>query len=263
MLRMLSSLIIFLLLQATAADWPSIEFVYLHRLQSANGVAIDPRDPVLAVCRSIPPGECCVPRRSEILAPYEDLNNIDYGATGFSALLPGQLGFGWGAPSSNYEDIRCGAGNLILRIAGPNSWPFDPRDEYGGYIIHIPGAAFAPTPHRPQDIVFAASWIDLRRRFPPNSADTRYLQWQGVRGLIWGSGRWTAESQGVPFPKRDRAHILNSQAPRGTAYLQAPRRWRHPDLYRINGTNYTDSGDGVFRAEDGRSLNMSAGARWR
>ncbi|KAL9014900.1 MAG: hypothetical protein Q9173_000455 [Seirophora scorigena] len=249
MLHMLSSLIIFLLLKGTTADWPSIEFVYLHRLQPATGAAIDPRDPVIAICRSIPPGECCMPRRSEILAPHENLNSIDYGTTGFSALLPGQLGFGWGAPSSNYEDIRCGAGNLLLRLTGSSSWPYDPRDEYGGYIIHIPGAAFAVTPNEPQDIVFAASWIDLRRRFPPNSADR--------------SGRWTDESQGVPFPKRDSARILTSQAPRGTAYLQAPRRWRHPDLYRINGTNYTDSGDGVYRAEDGRFLNMTAGAVWR
>ncbi|KAL8656156.1 MAG: hypothetical protein Q9210_000441 [Variospora velana] len=255
MLGMLLTLIIVLLLNFTAADWPSIEFVYIHRVQPE---AIDPRDPVIAICRSIPPGECCIPLRAELLAPHETLDSFDYGATAFSTLLPGQLGFGWGAPSSNYEDIRCGAGNPTLRLVGPNRMPFDPWDEDGGYITQPPGGAFAERPSTPQGIVFAASWIDLRRRFPPNSADTRYLQWQGVRGLIWGSGRWTAESQGVPFPKRDRTQTLSPQTPHGTAYLQAPARWRHPDLYRINGTNYTDSGDGVYRAEDRRSLNFTA-----
>ncbi|KAL8904560.1 MAG: hypothetical protein Q9207_003179 [Kuettlingeria erythrocarpa] len=170
--------------------------------------------------------------------------------------MAGQIGFGWGATGSNYEDIQCGAGNPILRLAGPNQFPYDPWDDEGGYITHPPGGLLAAGPSTPDTIVFAASWIDLRRRLPPDSAGSLYLQWQGVRGLIWGSGRWSAESQGVPFPRRDRARLMNPWSPRGTAYLQAPTRWRRPDVYRLNGTNYTAS-DGFYKAEDGRVLDLS------
>lgn len=257
MLHILSTLSICFLVGFVMCDWPSIEFVYIHRMTPGQ---FDSRDPVIAICRFIPPGECCIPHRREFLHPHENLDSINYGATGFSVLLADQIGFGWGARGHNYEDIRCGAGNPILRFAGPNQVPFDPWDDEGGYVTHPPGGLLSEEPTTPDRIVFAASWIDLRRRFPPNSASSRYLQWQGVRGLIWGSGRWTFESQGIPFPKRDRTQALNSWATRGTAYLQAPTRWRRPDLYSINGTNYTDSGNAIYRAEDGRSLNLTEGA---
>ncbi|KAI4127358.1 MAG: hypothetical protein LQ338_003234 [Usnochroma carphineum] len=257
MSRMLSSLAIVLLVQLAFGTWPTIEFVYIHRVPPGE---MDARDPVIARCHSIPPGVCCIPHRSGLLLPHENLDNIEYGATAFIVLQPQQLGFGWGATGPNYQDIRCDSGSPILRLAGPNAMPFDPWDEAGGYTIYPPGGNLAEEPATPDKIVFAASWIDLRRHFPPNSADARYLQWQGVRGLVWGSGRWTAESQGIPFPKRDRTEALDSWAPHGTAYLQAPKRWRRPDLYSINGTNYTGSGDGIYKAGDGRSLNLTDGA---
>lgn len=254
MMDKLSSLVLGLLLLGYAAgEWPSIEFVFVHRLPPGE---IDSRDPVIAICQFIPPGDCCKPHRPELLMPHENLDSIHYGATGFSVLMAGQIGFGWGATGSNYEDVQCGAGNPILRLAGPNQFPWDPWDDEGGYITHPAGGVLAAEPSTPATIVFAASWIDLRRRFPPDSADSRYLQWQGVRGLIWGSGRWTAESQGVPLPRRHRVRVMNSWSPHGTAYLQAPTRWRHPDVYQINGTNYT-AFDGIYKAEDGRVLDLS------
>lgn len=257
MLVVLFVLSFILLAEYVAGNWPSIDFVYIHRVPPGE---IDSRDPVIAICRFIPPGECCIPHRRELLHPFENLDSIEYGATGFSVLLAGQIGFGWGATGSNYEDVKCGVGNPILRLAGPNDTPFDPWDDAGGYITLPPGGNMAEEPASPEKIVFAASWMDLRRRFPPNSADSKYLQWQGVRGLVWGSGRWTAESQGIPFPKRGRTEALNSWASHGTAYVQPPIRWRRPDLYSVNGTNYTSAGDGIYKAEDGRLLNLTTGA---
>ena len=234
--------------------WPTIEFIYIHRVQPGE---LDPRDPVIATCHFIPPGECCIPHSDALLGPHENLEGIDYGATAFITLLAGQIGFGWGSPGPNWSDIRCGNGVPILRVPGPTEMPFDPWDDAGGYVTLPPGGNMADEPSTPSKIVFAASWIDLRTRFPPNSADTRYLQWQGVKGLIWGSGRWTDESQGIPFPKRDHTRVVNSWAPHGTVYLQAPTHWRRPDLYRLNGTNYTKAGEGLYEAADGRFLNLT------
>ncbi|KAL8710028.1 MAG: hypothetical protein Q9220_005299 [cf. Caloplaca sp. 1 TL-2023] len=255
--------LIYLLLycdRANAYSSINIEFVFIHKV--APPEITDPRDPIWAIFRNVPPGECCIPHRAELLHPHEDLDSILYGSTGFSVLRAGQLGFGWGAPSrsSRYEDVRC-AGNPLVRVAGPNQLPFDPWDEQGGYITTPPNAVEQDIPALPNEILFAASWIDLRTRFPPSSADIRWLQWQGVKGLIWGSGRWNAASEGVPFPrnrKRDGAgRHLNGWSGRGTAFLQAPVRWRRPDLYVVNGTNYTGVADGVYRAADGRVLNLT------
>ena len=107
------------------------------------------------------------------------------------------------------------------------------------------------------ELFFSASWVDLRTRFPPGSADTRYLQWQGVKGLIWGKNIWSAASDGIPFPKRSKDLKTNDWTPRGTAYIQSPGRWRYPSLYSINGTNYTRVAEGLYKNHDGMNLNLN------
>ncbi|KAL8829988.1 MAG: hypothetical protein Q9170_005945 [Blastenia crenularia] len=164
-----------------------------------------------------------------------------------------------GVARAQLEKYPMRAERPILRVADPTEQPFDPWDDEGGYITLPVGGAQGEQPGTPGTILFAASRIDLRRRSPPNSADSMYLQWQGVKRLIWGSGRWTAESEGIPFPKRHRSQVLNSWASHGTAYLRAPTRWKRPDLYSINGTNYTEFSNGVYKADDGRFLNLTSG----
>ena len=40
------------------------------------------------------------------------------------------------------------------------------------------------------------------------------------------------------------------------AYIRPPVRWRYPDLYEINGTNYTKVGVEGYRSSDGASLDL-------
>lgn len=54
---------------------------------------------------------------------------------------------------------------------------------------------------KPVEIVVAASWVDLRTRFPPNGGDIRYLKFQGVKSLIWGRNTWSAALDGISYPK--------------------------------------------------------------
>lgn len=117
----------------------------------------------------------------------------------------------------------------------------------------------ADTPGAPQNVVFAASWIDLRLRFPPSSAGTRYLQWQGVKGAIWGTDSWSAESNGIPFPKSKRSHRvrkLNNYAQNGTVYVSTPKRVRYPSTYTLNGTEYVLAGNGAYLSKDGKVLDL-------
>ncbi|KAI4179394.1 MAG: hypothetical protein L6R41_007871 [Letrouitia leprolyta] len=247
-----------LFLDLVAGLWPDIELVYVHKLNELAGYEADPRDPVMATCRYIPPGVCCVPHRDELLAPNENLNSIDYGSTGFSRLRTNQFGFGWGARGSEWRGIRCGPGPPILRVLGPTGWAYDPWDDHGGYVT-LPAQPSnvwqTTTEGTPSTVVFAAAWIDLRRRVPPNRVDARYLRLQGVKELLWGRNRW--KSLDVPFPRRDSDEALDSWASGGTAYLQAPTRWRRPDLYSINGTNYTKFDNQSYKADDGRFLNLT------
>lgn len=244
-----------LLLDFAAGLLPDIEFVYVHKPNPLNSYRLDPRDPVIAACRRIPPGVCCVPHRNELLAPTENLNSIEYGATAFSPLLANQFGFGWGARGPEWSSINCGPGPPILRVLGPTGYAHDPWDDHGGYVTLPPNGWQAATPGTPSTIVFAAAWIDLRRRVPPNRVDARYLRWQGIKELSWGRNRWKALD--LPFRRRDSIQALNSWASEGTAFIQAPIRWRRPDLYSINGTNYTKIDSQSYKADDGRFLNLT------
>ena len=199
-----------------------------------------------ARCTSILPGECCKPPR-EVLS---SLGDIGSGVTKFSNLLDDQFGAGWGANGHDHGDIPNCEGLPILRVFGPTGpW------ERVIYNPPLPPDSLDMPDGEPHEIVFAASWVDLRTRFPPDFASSRYLQYQGVGGLVLGKDRWSAASDGIPFPKRSRVAKPNSWAPHGTAYITVPQRWRYPDLYIVNGTNFTDSGDGIFKSLDGKVLN--------
>lgn len=216
---------------------------------SINWFPADPEDwehVVEARCTNIPPGECCKPQQ-EVLPSLEGIGS---GLTTFSSLLENQFGAGWGAVGRAHSDISDCTGLPIFRIFGPTG--LFPWTTYRPPLISI------DIPNgEPQEIVFSASWVDLRTRLPPSTAAIRYLQFQNVRGLFWGKNTWSANSDGIPFPKRDRTQRLNAWAPRGTAYISSPWRWRHPDLYRTNETDYTDAGDGVYKSADGRVLNLT------
>ncbi|KAL8735767.1 MAG: hypothetical protein Q9166_000630 [cf. Caloplaca sp. 2 TL-2023] len=182
--------------------------------------------------------------------------------TTFSNLRLNQFGAGWAATGRRYGDIGC-TGIPILRmlgnVQGEDVWHVDPEEEYDSDNEEL-------ADHK--NIVFSASWVDLRTRFPPDSVGTRYLAWQGVKRLVWGTNTISLESDGVPFPRarrkrrvgsRERGQRLNGWADemeKGTAVIQTPKRWRYPSVYNVNGTDFRENGDGVFRSSDGRVLGL-------
>ncbi|KAI4255927.1 MAG: hypothetical protein L6R42_006489 [Xanthoria sp. 1 TBL-2021] len=222
-------------------------------------------------CIDIPPGDCCKPHR-DLLAPPDEIGSS---VVGFGTLFPGQYGAGWGSSGPDYEDILDCTGVPILRVFGPELVAIYQLPDYP----MVPDVSISPDPPdhstagiasetssidsedtasgEPYEIVFAATWIDLRTRFPPDSAGTRYLRFQGVKSLIWGENTWSAASDGIPFPKRKRGANFNQWAPRGEAVIHTPRRWRHPSSYTINGTEFTNGGNGVYRSQEGAVLKLT------
>ncbi|KAL8727887.1 MAG: hypothetical protein Q9166_005764 [cf. Caloplaca sp. 2 TL-2023] len=217
-----------------------------------HDVSLLPHVPLEARCNNIQPGTCCKPQPGLLQVRPRKFSS---GSTTFYGLRMQQFGAGWGATGPEYEDIPDCIGTPILRTMGENVDPLDP------HIYNPPDED--ERPGTPERIVFAASWIDLRTRFPPNSAGARYLQWQGVKDTVWGKGSWSTESNGVPFgtriKRRDiRGQRLNDTVTKGTVTIKTPVRWVFPDVYSVNGSSYMsdDPAKGVYRSTDGRILNL-------
>ncbi|KAL9581077.1 MAG: hypothetical protein Q9212_004111 [Teloschistes hypoglaucus] len=210
----------------------------------------------IAEWENVPPGQCCIPHRSLIppLERYDLREEVIWGV-----LQAQQLALGWGGSAlEEGQTIEC-AGNPIARIMGPSQFARSEHPDYSVIVQRIITDSNYRAPPLPwtREFVFAASWVDLRTRLPPSGADARYLQWQGVKSLIWGKNTWTAASDGIPFPKRDHDPKLNGFASQGQATIQRPSRWIYPSSYTLNGTKYADAGDGVYRSLDGRILNTT------
>ncbi|KAL8651217.1 MAG: hypothetical protein Q9226_004797 [Calogaya cf. arnoldii] len=231
-------------------------------------------------CIDIPPGECCKPHR-DFLAPPDDIGTS---VVSFGTLFPGQFGAGWGSSGPDYEDIVDCTGIPILRVFGPEpvamyqspDYPMVPDRSVSRDPPDLPDHPMEDTlswtsspdsddtaSGEPHQIVFSATWIDLRTRFPPDSAWSRYLHLQGVKSLIWGENIWSAASDGIPLPKLRRKANLNQWAPRGKALIHTTRRWRYPTSYTINGTEFTNGGDGVYNSREGAVLNLTDEPRSR
>ncbi|KAL8705190.1 MAG: hypothetical protein Q9201_001690 [Fulgogasparrea decipioides] len=199
-------------------------------------------------CNNMPPGVCCKPRPETIPALLDNRA----GGTTFYHLRQNQFGAGWAAQSSFPDPaaITC-TGSPILRVHGPSGGSDDDIN------IYNPPWGDDTIAGTPETIVYAAAWIDLRLRFPPNSAETRYLQWQGVRGAVWGKDTWSAASGGYPFPRKKReVQKLNRYAQRGVATISTPTRWVYPDVYRVNGTDYRIYENRTYVSKDGKVLDL-------
>ncbi|KAL8712504.1 MAG: hypothetical protein Q9220_003352 [cf. Caloplaca sp. 1 TL-2023] len=184
---------------------------------------------VTAHFSSPPPGHCCRP--SPTLLP--SLHHHRASETRFTHLLSNQFGAGWAATGPLNADIINCVGIPLLRVFGPGQGDqnevvsYNPpwgEDDVGGTV-------------GTRDVVFAASWVDLRVRFPPGSEGGRYLALQGVRGAVWGRGTWSAASDGVPFPKmkkrrggRTTQEFVDGRGERGTVYLTPPPPTRRQKL---------------------------------
>lgn len=234
-----SALLLLQHLQPTVQVDINLAWMHLHQ---------DQRDPVLARCTDIPPGHCCKPNEEILLQGGETLFTYRWSDFSVSPLGINQFAAGFAATTAFYDGIKC-SDIPIARIFGPTA-------------LH---ASFTAPPRwsqpHPMNLVFAASWVDLRTKVPPTSPDIKYLEVQGVRRLAWGFSRWDQWLAGGPgHPpwkrKRDGGRRLNSFARPGTAYIQAPTRWRYADTYTINRTEYRAAGNGTFRSDDGRLLQL-------
>ena len=223
-----------------------ITMTFLYRVEANGGFfGLYGRPRVEYTCTNIPPGECCKPH-AEILSTLRGFGSTTVMT---SWLQASQLAAAWtaGASSTLYSNVIECAGIPAVRYFGP-----------GILLRTVPALEDFRFDADHEELLFAASWIDLRTRFPPGSSETRYLQWQGVRGLIWGKNTWSAASDGIPFPKRALGQSLNDWSPHGTAYIQAPGRWRYPTLYSVNGTNYTAFDNGLYASLNGKTLNLTS-----
>lgn len=210
----------------------------------------------IAEWENVPPGECCIPHRS-IIPSVEQIDLREEVIWG--VLQAQQLALGWGGSVLEEGQVIECTGSPVARVMGPHPYARSEHPDYSVILhgmINIPHYRAPPLPW-PREFVFAASWVDLRTRLPPSGADARYLQWQGVKSLIWGKNTWTAASDGIPFPKRDHVPRLNGFASQGQATIQRPSRWRYPNSYTMNGTKYAHAGDDVYRSLDGSVLNMT------
>lgn len=217
-----------------------------------RGLEVHSDGPLTAEFNPALPGFCCKPDPDFVNSLWE----LESGATTFYGLLYQQIGFGWSATGNNPStDIPECTGLPILRVSGPSgdTWSGNPAID-----VYNPPGNFASVEGTPQSVVFAATWIDLRTRLPPSSADARYLQWQGVKGAVWGKNSWNIASGGIPFGSRKRSveRKLNGYALQGTAYITPPARVQYPTMYAVFGTNYTGLGNGSYSSEDGRLLNL-------
>lgn len=199
-------------------------------------------------CIDISPGTCCQPHPELFTS---SINTRRASGTAFLGLRQGQFGAGWPARRNRSGDyaVDC-TGQPILRVYGPSDTSDDRIEEYRPPW----GEEIDSTP---EDMVFGAAWIDLRLRFPASSAATRYLMFQGVRGLVWGKETWNAGSDGIPFPKVRRGEkVLSDQALHGKATISTPSRWVYPNSYTINKTDYVNGGTGAYIDREGRVLDL-------
>ena len=212
--------------------------------------AQEAREVVTASWEDVAPGTCCKPHHSVL--PY--LGYLTKSILRVDGLQIQQFAAGWAATGEYNVDIVNCSGSPVARFFGPGQWLHRIQDDVDD------GTGLPQIPDEPAFIT-AASWIDLRTRFPASSEETRYLQFQGVNKLIWGKNTWSAASDGMPFPKMVRRGMkrLNGWAQQGTAYIQQPVTSVFPDRYLVNGTNYTNTGDGSYKSAEGVVLDLGGG----
>ncbi|KAI4252135.1 MAG: hypothetical protein LQ352_004457, partial [Teloschistes flavicans] len=121
--------------------------------------------PVASICDNALPGECCT-LRQEIFDHYQP-HRIENSDVSFLPLLTQQLGAVWAI-----------GGDITPPIMRANINVF-PKCQ-GAPVLRVPG----PDPGRPHEttewavdnsfhhLAYSATWIDLRTRFPPNSAES-------------------------------------------------------------------------------------------
>ena len=222
-----------------------------------HDIDLENEDLVRATWPNVAPGTYCIPDRSAL--PF--LGLMTDSVIQVTGLQIQQFAAGWPTTGPYHADIVNCTGEPVERFHGPGEWLrhiiYDSSDEEDdGTGVSDPRSA--------QAFIMAASWIDLRTRFPASGKESRYLALQSVKRLVLGKDLWSAASDGVPWARRRMVKRgtmngrLNEWAEQGTAYIGAPVRWMYPARYEVNGTNYTRGEDGNYTSEKGVKLGKAS-----
>ncbi|KAL8811854.1 MAG: hypothetical protein Q9223_001393 [Gallowayella weberi] len=206
----------------------------------------------VAGCTDLPPGECCVKPRGFIIDPgfvyFADLENLDI------ALVWRDRRSGWWRTTDGCSGI-----------------PF--RSQVGGPTWNYKWANTSPfSVSQGEARAAGASYLRLPPKLPPDPTEVNWLGVEGIKGLVWGGGRWFSSEAGQRHAglwKRQTGSPPASQISKnksvlkgGTFYAVPPPRARYIDWITINGTNYTSNvaDDLKYRSEAGRVLDLNVTA---
>ena len=220
-------------------------------------------------CPSHPPGVCCLSIDPNAYLPFHRAE--------FQHLLVEDIAVTWMArsePTNNGRDDPIAGCNGIIADThqGPGSWRFDfntwleqalaDGDAWGRLYGNV---AYGRASHRGMDTgVVGASYISipLKPKTDPDDRQHFMLQAQGIRGLVWGGGKWFAEGfsmRSVPrlLPRKlAKRHIRWPDE--GMVYVRPPINGVYPSIVDVNGTRY--AGDGranlTYRDADGTVLDL-------
>ena len=206
----------------------------------------------IQTCRNLRPGRCCQGRP----IPPDAVNQFyvpppheDYHVAQWSGLGPLNIAAVWQASASG--EGGC-SGTPLATNAGPGSWRY-------------PRAGVAPSPV----IITGASYIKLPIG-QPKDADARWLEAEGLLGLVTGGGKWMSKSASYTVReqmlnwrtlvygisrKRKRAVVGGEK---GLVVSRPPAKVNSVwvDLIVYDEVEYTQESEGssVYRSQDGNEL---------
>ncbi|KAL8841499.1 MAG: hypothetical protein Q9170_000882 [Blastenia crenularia] len=209
-----------------------------------------------AACQQLRPGECCS-------VPPDSF--IDPGMLIVEDLQPLDIVFLWKRRRVSWFQTTRGCSGIPFRrhVGGPRwqySWATENAQSGQGDMA-----------------VTGVSYIRLPPKVPPDPGEVDWLAVEGMKGLVWGGGKWFANQVGYP-PSTTKIlrrgehqaaaaargappQISNNKAlyKGGTVYATAPPWQRFVDWMMVTGTNFTRDEQGDLRYVDdaGRVLSFN------
>ena len=236
----------------------SVSFLYLYFRVVAAAVSVTlqneyvPGFEISITCPDLLPGQCCT-------APQTSFRSYSAHVVSFMGLRPLHIAAIWrsrvhSAGQLDFSTSYTGCSSEVWRSRpGPGSWTWEMWGE--------PDVAGSLTP------ATGASYIDLPTALPPDEKVSRWLDAQGILGLVWGGGKWfsgPAASRllgydGSTSPKDRRRRDFRSSLG-GTLYAGRPHHWVFPTYIDVNGKRYfSENGSDarVYKDLSGMLLNLT------
>ncbi|KAL8932751.1 MAG: hypothetical protein Q9216_006693 [Gyalolechia sp. 2 TL-2023] len=203
-----------------------------------------------AGCSNLRPGECCLKPPGLI---------IDPGFTTFTFLSDLDIAFLWQTRhlSPARQRTARGCSGLPFRThMGGTSWTY----QWSNSNPFKDGEA---SPR-----VAGASYLRLPPRLPPDEEESVWLGVEGLKGFVWGGGKWFVGSSLLP-KRQDVESNVSFPGPQisknrsffkgGTLFAQESEKGRWVDWFEINGTKYElveqeDVHSADLRYRDGRGI---------